>query len=637
MIIIKAVAYKDQALQQPISGTFDEIGGTIGRADGNNLVLPDNDRYISRNHAAVLMRGGRYVILDQGTAVPVIVNGRELGTGQEAPIADGDEIRIGGYVLRVVGATPGAVEERTMIRPVGSGLLPEDPIPAPPAPAIPASPMPSASMASDDPLAMFGGGGGQGGGDDPFGDLLQPAPAPRAPLKADPSQAPVPAAPASFAPAPYMPEPVPPISSGHAIPADFDPFADLSPAPAPVMSDNPLGLPTGQLPDDFDLGLAPAPSEQNIDSLFGLGSGASSDPFDVLGQGLGEVPPPAPQPAQRDDAPELQGSFRMPTPQGAAAPAPAEPDPEPLVPADPPPASGMVLSWEDVEPSGIRTMIVESSKEPSTETDAEMPRQMPHDDRPDPTGTMPGLAAQAYFPEESADGDVPAFAAAPAPAPVQAPPPAVARPATGRTAPPDELLQAFLKGAGVPDLPMPGPLSPQLMEIFGQLLREATQGTLDLLLARALTKREVHAEVTMIVARENNPLKFSPTAEVALTHLLAPQGRGFMTPVRAMRDAYNDLRSHQLGFMAGMQAALSGMLERFDPAHLEKRLTQKSMIDSLLPMGRKSKLWDLFSDLYGDISKEAEDDFHALFGKEFLRAYEEQIAKLEEEQEANKR
>ena len=32
--------------------------------------------------------------------------------------------------------------------------------------------------------------------------------------------------------------------------------------------------------------------------------------------------------------------------------------------------------------------------------------------------------------------------------------------------------------------------------------------------------------------------------------------------------------------------------------------------------------------MYGEISQEAEDDFHALFGREFLRAYEEQIDRL---------
>ena len=40
-----------------------------------------------------------------------------------------------------------------------------------------------------------------------------------------------------------------------------------------------------------------------------------------------------------------------------------------------------------------------------------------------------------------------------------------------------------------------------------------------------------------------------------------------MPPARAMRDAFDDLRAHQFGFMAGMRAALEGVLGRFDPAH----------------------------------------------------------------------
>jgi FHA domain-containing protein len=157
-----------------------------------------------------------------------------------------------------------------------------------------------------------------------------------------------------------------------------------------------------------------------------------------------------------------------------------------------------------------------------------------------------------------------------------------------------------------------------------------------LLLARMLTKREVRADLTMIAPRENNPLKFSPSVEVALAHLLSPQGRGFMPPLQAMKDAHDDLRSHQFGFMAGMRAALAGVLERFDPVQLEKRITQKTMMDSLLPVNRKAKLWDLFAERYREISFEAEEDFHMLFGKEFLRAYEAQIAKLEQDDKRSK-
>ena len=128
----------------------------------------------------------------------------------------------------------------------------------------------------------------------------------------------------------------------------------------------------------------------------------------------------------------------------------------------------------------------------------------------------------------------------------------------------------------------------------------------------AALKREIRAEVTMIVTRENNPLKFSPSVEVALGHLLSPPARGFMESDKAMRDAYDDLRAHQFGFLAGMRAALEGILKRFDPATLEGKLTQKSLLSSILPGQRKAQMWEVFTQLYSQISSEASDDFHEL-------------------------
>jgi FHA domain-containing protein len=233
---------------------------------------------------------------------------------------------------------------------------------------------------------------------------------------------------------------------------------------------------------------------------------------------------------------------------------------------------------------------------------------------------------------------------APAPSPVELPraapvAPESARPAgqpAANAAARDALLEGFLRGAGMEELKLAGGLTPEFMTLLGQLLRESISGTLELLLARALTKREVRAQATVIVARENNPLKFSPNVEAAFANLLADQARGFMGPVDALRDAYNDLRSHQFGVMAGMRAALEGVLARFDPAQLEQRLAQKSMLASLVPSSRRARLWELYEQLYRDISREAEDDFQALFGKAFLRAYEAQIDKLEQEEREQK-
>ena len=195
------------------------------------------------------------------------------------------------------------------------------------------------------------------------------------------------------------------------------------------------------------------------------------------------------------------------------------------------------------------------------------------------------------------------------------------------------MLAAFERGLGVPvNLPA---LTPALMERIGRLLGEATQGTVDLLKARRETKREVRAQVTMVAPQGNNPLKFSPDAGFALAQLLRPGMPGFMQADEAMRDAFDDLRAHQFGFMAGMRAALSGVLNRFEPAALERRVADRRLLDSLVPASRKAKLWDLFAQMYGDISREASDDFDALFNREFVKAYEEQVARLQAKDDAH--
>jgi FHA domain-containing protein len=190
---------------------------------------------------------------------------------------------------------------------------------------------------------------------------------------------------------------------------------------------------------------------------------------------------------------------------------------------------------------------------------------------------------------------------------------------------PDELLEALLRGLQMTHQ-APRALTPELMERIGSILRTSAEGTIQLLLTRQDFKRELRADVTMIASNHNNPLKFSPTAEVALAHLLGDQVRGFMAPRDAMRDAFQDLKAHQLGVMVGMKAALTQLLERFTPEALEEKIAAKSKFDALFAANRKAKLWDQFCTLQKGITREAEDDFHNLFGKEFAKTYDEQMA-----------
>jgi len=186
---------------------------------------------------------------------------------------------------------------------------------------------------------------------------------------------------------------------------------------------------------------------------------------------------------------------------------------------------------------------------------------------------------------------------------------------------------AFLQGLGVGVAPV-GALGPEQLRLAGALLRTMTQGTLELLTARMVAKRELGANATQLRSRENNPLKFSPDVDAALAHLLGPAERGFLPPVQAAREAFDDLRAHQLALLAGMRAALDAVMSRFDPAALEQRIAPGGAWESLIPSQRKARLWDAYSQRFAQIVGEVEGDFDALLGRAFLKAYQAQLAEL---------
>lgn len=238
---------------------------------------------------------------------------------------------------------------------------------------------------------------------------------------------------------------------------------------------------------------------------------------------------------------------------------------------------------------------------------------IPHDY--DPLADFFAQPAAPVVQEAPAAPDAPA-----APAAASAPAAPVVTAADG------DVLQALLRGLGLPGLKLDHPAA--AAELAGALLREATAGTMDVLMARALTKKESRIDMTMLAVRANNPLKFFPHAEGALTQMLTGAMAGYMDPVAAMAGAFDDLRAHELAVIAGMRAALGAVLHRFDPAHVEARLAVPTVMDKMLASHRKAKLWDRLVLLYDDIAREADDDLQRLFGEKFSQAYEEQVARL---------
>ena len=193
----------------------------------------------------------------------------------------------------------------------------------------------------------------------------------------------------------------------------------------------------------------------------------------------------------------------------------------------------------------------------------------------------------------------------------------------------DALLRAFCEGAGMPTPKLADGQTAELMANLGAILRETVQGLMEVLLARSDVKGEFRLDRTTMGPIENNPLKTSPgqpplAPEQVMGLLLLGQKDAYMPPVQAVREGFDDIKAHQLAVMAGIQAALNHLLQRFDPGNLEDRLEQ-NVLDNLWPANRKAKYWDLFIAEYHAIAREAEDDFNKLFGEEFARAYQSRL------------
>ncbi|KQX01200.1 hypothetical protein ASC94_00680 [Massilia sp. Root418] len=516
----------------PVERRFDQLGGTIGRAAGNDLELPDPGKYISRNHSKIDFAGGQFTLMDLG-ANPSWINDRPVGAGKSAVLEDGDRLLIGDYVLEVV-VGEGASAPVPVFQPETSDALPFQAQPA-------AAPSPYEGKSFDEMRDTLAGVKilELSGGHDPLA-----APSVNDPLglnMLNDANAAHAAPPVAFrgsepdhAPPQWMPMQPQPQRGGDAYLAK--PQHAAQPWPA-------------------------AGDDARYDAGYGAGNGA--------GYGAQGSPSPyAPEPT-------VLTARAAPSPVSAPAPSP----PAMLIPDDYDPLADFL------PPRAV----------PPPMPPAVQPILQP--------ALQPAAGAAAYPPPQQAYAG-----------------------AAGSGQGGEEVMQALLRGLGLSGLRTSRPPA-ETAELVGAMLREATSGTMAVLMARAMTKRESRLEMTVLGAQANNPLKFFPDAESALSQMLTNAMSGYMPPVKSIGSAFEDLKAHELAVIAGMRAALDGVLARFNPALIEAK-EPEGVMDKMMATARKARMWDRMVELYDDILREADDDFQHLFGEKFSAAYEDQIGRL---------
>lgn len=157
----------------------------------------------------------------------------------------------------------------------------------------------------------------------------------------------------------------------------------------------------------------------------------------------------------------------------------------------------------------------------------------------------------------------------------------------------EDVRRRLARGAGIPESLIADTDAGELVEELGRLLRIVAENLKQMLSARTESRVMMRtANHTMISASDNNPLKFSPTAEDALCIMLGRRSNSYMDAGRALTDSFDDLKRHQLLIVAAMQYALQRLSDDLEPEAIEKSAgAEKS---GGLLSSRSAKLWERY-------------------------------------------
>ena len=562
-----------KAGHQPPQGSCDFYapGGTIGRGTDNNLVLPDDDRAISRLQAIVhVAADGECKITNRGNVTRVVLNEIPLERGRQVELQDGDILAIDDYRIEVSDLLQ---DSQPISRMAASGQ--------PPVTAKPSTPAPSAAptVAEAAPTAVPS---------EIWDSLMQ-----------------------EFSIADS-------ISSSRAKPqADNAPNPFAEPKPAERNPEDPLAM----FADSEPLFERPPVA---TDDLF-----ADDTPFDRDSIFADVTPttlvPPVEKPAQPvADEPQAELDPLALFGGDASAKTARHDDPLGLMGGAP---LTSVDAFSNEEPA--KTV----ADEPDAAFDSPLLMAQPPEEPPAaareeaPEITLPTPQAVARQAAQTPKGRLRIDPVRHEHQATNTPQPGNGEVLQG------ELLEALLEGMGLGDMQPVPQFDKENMRQLGQMLSMFSQGTVALLSSRSILKRGVKADMTMVLDDANNPFKLLPSGKTVLMQMFGARMPGFMPPKKSVRDALIDLQAHQLGMISGIRAIIAAMLQSFNPEQLEKEAKRDGHTSRLaLPASRKAALWDYFVRTYGETAGEIEDDFHTLFGEAFLYAYDMEVNQYKDSQ-----
>jgi len=187
---------------------------------------------------------------------------------------------------------------------------------------------------------------------------------------------------------------------------------------------------------------------------------------------------------------------------------------------------------------------------------------------------------------------------------------------------------AFLDGLGVSPECLPEDFSDKLMYEMGKSMQLMLVGLMETLRNRSNLKNEFKINQTTFQQQENNPLKFSASIDDVFQNLFLRKSSSFLPVDKAIKEAFNDTRKHDIALTAGTLGAVEGILAQLDPIALQSKDIKNSFLDQIVPGKRKLRYWKMYQELHSDMSHDIVNQGSSALPDEFVKEYDKKLKTL---------
>ncbi|HTV97594.1 MAG TPA: type VI secretion system-associated FHA domain protein TagH [Steroidobacteraceae bacterium] len=184
-------------------------------------------------------------------------------------------------------------------------------------------------------------------------------------------------------------------------------------------------------------------------------------------------------------------------------------------------------------------------------------------------------------------------------------------------------LAAFCRGAGVDPRSITSEARNGVLQLAGQLLREAVLGLMDL----NQSGNEFRNRFRMPPPPQNegpeSPLNFSRGVDEALVRLLTTTSTR-LGSVEAIREKFRELKAQNAASLAASRAAFEEFLGRLNPKDLEERFDRATK-RGVFGKENKAKYWELYAEMFTGLAQRPAEGFPHVYTEAFVKAYEAKL------------